>query len=120
MNVITLQEPQLVAQVTEIAKVKGQSANEFILEAVRHHVAMYRKKRIQAETVAWYALPLAQRQAYQGQYVAVYLSNIVDSDKERLTLFHRTRQRFGNEPVLIIEGGGDDMPTYRITSARRE
>lgn len=118
MNVIALQEPQLIVQVTEIAQIEGQSAHEFVTEAVRHYVAIYRQKRIQVETDAWYALPAPKRQTYQGQYVAVYGGKIVDSDRVRLTLFHRLRQTVGSEPFLIIEGGSAEMPTYQVSSVR--
>ena len=118
MTTIALQEPKLIAEIMEIAEHEGQSATDFVVEAVQRSIALYRQKRIQAETEAWYRLPVAQRQRYTGQYVAVSGGEVVDSDPERLALYHRLKERFGREPILIIEGGEQSMPTYQITSAR--
>jgi hypothetical protein len=116
MTIIALQEPKLIAEIMEIAEHEGQSATHFVVEAVQRHIALYRQKRIQAETEAWYRLSITQRQKYIGHYVAVKGGEIVDSDPERLTLYHRIKERFGREPVLIIEGGEKHMPTYQIIS----
>lgn len=118
MITIALQEPKLIAEIMEIAEHEGQSATDFVVEAVERYIALYRQKRIQAETEAWYRLPVTQRQRYAGQYVAVMGGEVVDSDPERLTLYYRLKERFGREPVLIIEGSEQAMPTYHITSAR--
>ena len=113
MKVITFQEP-LLSQVTKIAQNAGQSTDEFVINAVRYYMAIYRQKRIQVETEAWYSLSFDQRKAYQGQYVAVYDGKVIDSDDDRSTLFHRVRQKLGNEPVAIIAGGDTEMPTYQV------
>ena len=118
MTIIALQEPKLIAEIMEIAEHEGQSATNFVVEAVERYIALRRQKRILAETEARYALPVSQRQRYAGQFVAVLGGEVVDSDPDRLTLYHRLKERFGREPVLIIEGGEQEMPTYHITSAR--
>lgn len=114
---IEVNEPKLIAEILEIAELEGQSANDFVLEAVQRHVALYRQKRIQAETEAWYRLPESKRQRYAGQYVAISNGEIVDSDLDRLVLYHRIKERFGREPILIIAGDEQSMPTYQVTSA---
>lgn len=117
MMPIALQEPKLISEIMEIAEHEGQSATDFVVEAVQSYIALYRQKRIQAETEAWYHLPESVRQQYAGQYVAVHAGQVVDSDPERLALYHRLKERFGREPVLMIEGGVQAMPAYRSTSA---
>lgn len=77
----------------------------------------YRQKRIQAETEAWYHLPISQRQSYAGKYVAVTGGEIIDSDPDRLALYYRIKERYGREPILIIAGDEQEMPTYQVTSA---
>jgi hypothetical protein len=114
---IALREPKLIAEITEIARHEGQSADDFVLEAVQRYIAHYRQKRILAETEAWYRLPKSERQRYVGQYVAVTGGEIVDSDPDRLALYHRIKARFGREPVLIIAGDEQSMPTFQVTSA---
>ncbi len=118
MTTIALQEPKLVAEIMEIAEQEGQSATAVVIEAVQRYIALHRQKRIQAETEAWYRLPAAQRERYAGQYVAVTGGQVVDSDPERLALHYRVKERYGREPVLIMEGGDQAMPVYHITSAR--
>jgi hypothetical protein len=115
---IDLHEPKLIAEIMEIADHEGQSATDFVLEAIQRYIALYRQKRIQAETEAWFRLPLSQRQIYTGQYVAVTGSQVVDSDPDRLALYHRIKERFDREPVLIIAGDEQSMPTYQIPSAQ--
>jgi hypothetical protein len=118
MTTIALQEPKLIAEIMEIAEHEGQSATDLVIEAVQRYIALHRQKRIQAETEAWYRLPVADRQQYAGHYVAVTGGEVVDSDSERLTLYYRIKERYGREPVLIMEGGEQAIPVYHITSAR--
>lgn len=119
MNANALLEPQLIAEVAEIARQEGQTPAYFVTEAVQRHIAHYRQKRILAETNAWYQLPAQHRQQYAGRFVAVLNGKVVDQDGDRLALLQRTRQQFGRQPLLIIEGGDQPMPTYHVTSALR-
>lgn len=119
MNTIALQEPELVSQITRIAESEGQSAVEFVSEAVRVHVARHRQKRIQAETDAWYQLPAETRAQYRDKFVAVFQQELVDSDSDRFTLFQRVRGQFGKQPVAIIDGNDASMPTYRVSSVKQ-
>lgn len=119
MDTIQLREAALVQEVLEFAAQEGRDAEEFITEAVRTHLAQYRQKRIIAETEAWYQLAPEVRSAYQNQYVAVLSGRIVDSDQDRNQLYFRVRERYGHQPVLIVEGGDQPMPTYKMRSPRR-
>ncbi len=119
MDTIQLREAALVQEVLEVAAQEGRDAEEFITEAVRTHLAPYRQKRIIAETEAWYQLDPELRSAYQNQYVAVLSGRIVDSDQDRSQLYFRVRERYSHQPVLIVEGGDQPMPTYKIRSPRR-
>lgn len=119
MNPIQLQEATLLREIQHAATYEGKEAEELVEEAVRRHLAHYRQKRIQAETEAWYRLPVDVRNQYRQQYVAVYNNEIVDSDLDRMTLYFRMRERYDRQPVLIIEGGDQPMPVYRVRSPRR-
>ena len=118
MSTIVLQEPLLVAEVERIAAQEGLDTIAFVTEAVRRHLATYRQKRLMAETEAWYHLPRQTRQQYEGKFVAVYQGQVVDSDLDRLTLYHRVRQRFGRQTILITAGGDHPIPVYRVRSPR--
>lgn len=69
-TIALLQEPLLVEEVQQVARQEGLDAADLVAEAVRHHLAVYRQRRIAAETEAWYSLPAAERQQYAGKYVA--------------------------------------------------
>lgn len=118
MTALSLQ-PSLADEVYQAARHEGRDAAEFLAEAVRQRLAVYRQKRIVAETEAWYRLPVEERKSYAGKYVAVYDGQVIDSDADRLTLYLRLRKRLGREPVLITEGGDQPIPVYRVRSPRQ-
>lgn len=119
MPTIALQEPSLVEEVQRITEAEGLDTAAFVAEAVRRHLATYRQKQLVAETEAWYRLPSEERKEYEGKFVAVYRGQVVDSDPDRLKLYHRLRERFGRQTILITEGGDRPIPVYRVRSPRR-
>jgi hypothetical protein len=119
MPTIALQEPSLIEEVQRITEAEGIDTAAFVAEAVRRHLAAYRQKRIVAETEAWYNFPVEERKRYEGQFVAVYKGQVIDSDPDRLTLYHRVRQQVGRQAILITEGGDYPIPVYRVRSPRR-
>lgn len=119
MTTITLQEPSLVEQVQRVSQQEGLDTTTFVAEAVRRHLATYRQKRLFAETEAWYNLPAEERERYEGNFVAVYEGQVIDSDPNRLKLYHRVREKIGRQTVLITEGGNYPIPVYRIRSPRQ-
>ncbi len=118
MVTLPLQE-ELIDQVRQLTEPEGLDATEFVAEAIRHHLSVFRQKRIAAETTAWYRLPAEERAGYADKYVAVYGGKVVDSDPDRLTLYLRVRERYGRQPILITEGGDYPIPVYRVRSPRR-
>jgi|688.fasta_scaffold85824_3 hypothetical protein len=117
MVAIELQEVTLTEEVKRVAKHEGKEAEAVLAEAVRQYLDTYREKRIRAETKAWYALSAEVRKEYQGRFVAVYNGEIVDSDQSQRTLYLRAKERFGREPILLVEGGDQPIPTYQNHSA---
>ncbi len=55
METLSLQSP-LADEVRQAAQREGIEASEFLADAVRHRLAVYRQKQIVAETDAWYRL----------------------------------------------------------------
>lgn len=117
MIAIELREATLAEEVNRVASHEGKEAKEVLAEAVRQYLDAYREKRIRAEAKVWYAMPAATREQYRGDFVAVYNGEIVDSDPNQRTLYLRTKARFGREPVLLVAGGDQPMPTYQNSSA---
>ncbi len=72
-----------------------------------------RQRQIASEQAAWFALPQPQRQQYQGQYVAVKDSQVIDSDRNQRTLYLRIRDKFGREPVAILNAAWETAPSCR-------
>ncbi len=72
------------------------------------------------EEAAWYAMPLAQKMRYQGQYVAIHHGQVIDSDVDRRTLYVRVRQRFSHAPIPILNAAWDEPPVYEFRSPRLE
>lgn len=118
MTQVALQEPDLISQVLSIAREEGRTAEAFVREAVQREVMAYRQRRIGFETDSWYQMPSEIREQYEGQLVAIYRGEIVDCDTDRLTLLQRIGKKYGREPVAIIPGGTQPMPTYRFSSVR--
>jgi hypothetical protein len=119
MTIISLEEPELVQEVRLIVQQDNAAAQAFVAEAVRRYLAAYRQKKIMAETEAWHNLSSAEREQYAGQFVAVCEGQVVDTDPNRLTLYHRVREHFGRQPILITEGGDYPIPVYHMRSPRR-
>lgn len=117
MVAIELGEATLAEEVNRVATHEGKEAKDILAEAVRQYLDTYREKRIRDEAKVWYALPTEIRNRYRGFFVAVYNGAIVDSDPNQRTLYLRTKERFGREPVLLVEGGDQPMPVYQNTSA---
>ena len=115
---IMLTEPTLVAEIQQVAEQTGLEAAEVLAEAVRLHLAHHRQNQIAIEAEAWYRLPSEKRKSYAGQFVAVRAGQIVGSHTDRVTLYLQMRERFGRQPVLIVEGGEQPMPTYRVSGLR--
>jgi hypothetical protein len=119
MAAIALCEPLLVEETEQVAALEGKDAAQVVAESVRYYLAMYRQRRIAAETEAWYALPTDVRPSYAGRFVAVFGGKVVDRDSDRLTPYFRAREHAGRQPVLITEGGDQPIPVYRVHSPHR-
>jgi hypothetical protein len=119
MQTLQLQELHLTDEVRQVAQHEGREADEILAEAVRRYLVQHREKRIRAEAEAWYRLPVEVRNQYRGRFVAVYNGKIIDSDLDRMALFKRIRDQVGRQPVLLVEGGDQPMPTYDVHSVRQ-
>jgi hypothetical protein len=75
---------------------------------------------LDAEQEAWFARPLAERQQYTGEYVAVQGGKVVDHDPDQRALYLRVRAQFGRRRVLIIKADWDMPPVFTIHSPRLE
>lgn len=116
MNGITLQESTLIEEIEKAATDEGVDAATFVTDAVRQRLARFRQKRIAIEADAWYRLPAEERKRYVGKFVAALNEKIIGTGSDPIELLFQMRERFGKQPILIIEGGDQSMPTYQNTS----
>ena len=75
-----------------------------------------RRQRQQKESDAWFAMSLADRQLYSGNFVAVWEGQVVDSDPDQSEIYLRVRAQFGSQPVLIIHADWEETPEFTIHS----
>jgi len=79
------------------------SVEALIQEAIRQYLAARRREQIQQEIAAYEAMHARLWQEMPGMWVAIHHGQLVDQDRDRVELYRRVRQRFGNKPVLMRE-----------------
>lgn len=119
-NELVLHDPKLVTQVRSASAYMGITSEQFVENALRSYLDDYQSKRLLEESNVWYALSAETRNQYRGLYAAVYQGEIVGMDEDQVDLYYRMHKAYNGEPVLIIPGGDDPMPTYRFPSIRLE
>lgn len=110
MIVIDLPIEERLQRIRKIASIDLTSSPS--REDFSQSEANQRKQRLITEQKNWFARPAQERQQYAGQYVAVYESQVVDSDFDQRQLYLRTRNRFGRQPVLIIHADLSQTPVF--------
>ncbi len=80
----------------------------------------WRRAKIHIEAEAWRSLPAATQHSYGEDFVAVHNRQVVDHDRDRLTLHRRIRARFGDVPVLITPAGSPSPREFQLMSPRVE
>lgn len=81
-------------------------------------IAAARRAKIHTEAEAWRSLPKTERRRYGSQFVAVHKGQVIDHDLDRLQLYRRVRQQFGNTPILITPADEPHPREFRILSPR--
>ena len=80
----------------------------------------WRRAKIHTEAEAWRSLPAAVRHSYGEDFVAVHNGQVVDHDRDRLSLYRRIRTRFDDVPVLITPAGSAAPREFQLLSPRVE
>lgn len=80
----------------------------------------WRRAKIHTEAEAWRSLPAAVKNSYGENFVAVHNGQVVDHDRDRLTLYRRIRARFNDVPVLITPAGSVSPREFQLLSPRVE
>ena len=77
-------------------------------------------KQLAVEETYWYGLPAAMRARYANRYVAIKNRQVADHDVDQRALYLRVRQRFGSDPVAIVQADWQEPPVFEIRSPRLE
>jgi len=98
---LELKEPTLVSQLEQLADETTQPAEQVLEAAVSNYLDELERRAIHADTEAFWAMYDDLLKKYEGEYVAIRQSNVVDHDEDASCLERRVRERFGLLPVLI-------------------
>lgn len=132
--------PELVVEKLQaVADREGSDLADVLAEAVEQYIALSPPAPAQAdekEIPAWKVRLEEQKRLideeqkkyeaqhpelfkqYAGQYIAMHLGEVVDSDADDSELSRRIRSRFGNTPVLITPVLAEPMQTFVVCSPR--
>ena len=80
----------------------------------------WRRAKIHAEAETWRSLPANVQHSYGEDFVAVHNGQVVDHDRDRLTLYRRIRGRFYDVPVLITPAHSPSPREFQLLSPRME
>ena len=98
---IELREPSLVEHIKRLAADQAQPAEKVLETAVQAHLDQLEREAIHAETEAFWDMHDELVRRYEGEHVALYQGEVVDSDEDASRLERRVREQFGELPVLI-------------------
>jgi N12 class adenine-specific DNA methylase len=105
MNIIEVPDT-LATALEEEARAEGISQAAILEKALKYYRRVMHQRRLEA-ALNWYiTLPDQERSHFTDQFVAVYQNAVVDHDPDRLVLYKRVRERYGDQAVLIIPAEG--------------
>ena len=117
---VTLTIPEEVyRRARRIARSRRRAVAEVLVEAIAlPDPPPEADPAVDREEAAFHRLHPNLRRDYPGQYVAIHQAAVVDHDRDQVTLFLRTRERFPGEFVWIAAVGDEAEESYRIHSPR--
>lgn len=104
---LTLQKPELVKELEQVATAQNTTAEELLNRVVSDYLDKLAHQKIQAESIAFGELHHQLVAKYLGDYVAIHNGKVVDHDTDVRTLHLRIRKRFGRTPVLLRQVAQD-------------
>lgn len=88
------------------AEARGQAIEDFLKSVLRRERTLADRQKIEDEQAWWLSLPMSERAAYDGEYVAVHNRTLIDHDRSREALHRRVRSLYGKTAVLIMPAEG--------------
>ena len=87
-----------------------------VLEQQSHGAQSDADAKFACERQAFWAMHAQLLSMYEGKYVAVLDSQVVDSDVDERALVQRVYQRFGYQPMYVQLVTSGSLPVYRLMS----
>ena len=119
---VTLTIPdELYRQAQQVARLRERDVAEILAEAIVLEVEVAERARetaVDREEMAFQRLHPQLWQQYPGQYVAIYNGQLIDHDRDQITLFQRVKQKHPGEFIWIAPVYEKPIEEYVIRSPR--
>ena len=120
MGVVAIRDKRLLTALKQVAKREQISIEEAAHIAVYRYVRDVERKKIHAETEAFWAMYPQLLERYPGQYVAVHEGKVVDSGPDIGALYQRVRKCYGDMPILLAQVTSEPVRELVFRSPRLE
>lgn len=113
-------KPATQIKLEQFADITGQSIDEIVNSALNEHLQRLADRQLETEIKAFERLHAKLKEQYLGQFVAVHLGQVVDTDVDFEALFLRVNNRFGEKTVLIRQVTDSPNETYNFHEVHLE
>jgi hypothetical protein len=117
MMTISIDE-NTIQELKEVAERKGKTLQAVTEEAVQNFLLEQKRETIRKESAAFQKMHPKLLREYEGQYVAIYQGEVVDSDSEQLPLYQRVAQKYPGETFLLKKVTSSPEEVYTIRSPK--
>lgn len=109
---------ELIKPLAQLAAERGESVNDIVEKLIADYLREQRHHYLMEEMERFRLLHSKLREQYEGSYIAMRDGRVVDHDSNGSRLYSRTREQFGDTPVLIVEV--TDQPEQLFTRLSRQ
>lgn len=107
---VTLQKPELIEQLAQVAQDQNTTPEALLNTAVSNFLDQIASQKIQSEIEAFKRLHPQLVRKYLGNYVAIHNGDVVDQDSNLRKLHLRIRKHYGRLPILLRQVTQDVKP----------
>jgi hypothetical protein len=121
MATLTVKLDKVTAENLErAAQHMGITTADLTEKAIQQYLRLEAERKIARELEAYESQREALLSGYEGQFVAVHDGQIIDHDRDELTLYLRIRERYPLIGVLIKQVNAEPERVLHIRSPRIE
>lgn len=111
-------DDHLMEQLEQLAAGQAIDVNKFLSAAVRSYLRQVEQATMQTNITAFQAQHPELLKTHPNEYIAFHQGELVDHDKDFLTLHRRIRLQFGRQPVLLRHVNAETERTLTFRSPR--